>query len=64
MERRYTALAEEQGQLAAGKEKLSSEKQALMEVATHTCFHRNPPCALKHISEALRLQVCDTDGCV
>ena len=45
MERRYTALAEEQGQLAADKEKLSSEKQALMEVAVPTCCHRNPPCA-------------------
>ena len=32
MERRYTALAEQQGTLAAEKEKLSSEKQALMEV--------------------------------
>ena len=61
MERRYTALAEEQGQLAADKEKLSSEKQALKEVATYRCFLRNPPCALKHISEDLRLQNCDTD---
>lgn len=32
MERRYTALAEQQGTLAAEKEKLSSEKQTLIEV--------------------------------
>lgn len=32
MERRYTALADQQGKLAAEKEKLSSEKHALMEV--------------------------------
>ena len=34
MERRYTALADQQGRLAAEKEKLSSEKQALIEVTT------------------------------
>ncbi len=32
MERRYTALADQQGKMAAEKEKLSSEKQALIEV--------------------------------
>ena len=42
MERRYTALADQQGKLAAEKEKLSSEKHALMEVwadSLHTCLH-------------------------
>ena len=41
MERRYTALADQQGKLAAEKEKLSSEKHALMEVkadSLHTCL--------------------------
>ncbi len=39
MERRYTALADQQGQLAAEKEKLSSEKHALMEVRQTVCTH-------------------------
>ncbi len=43
MERRYTALAEQQGTLAAEKEKLLSEKQALMEViAVHLQACRLP----------------------
>ena len=49
MERRYTALAEEQGQLAADKEKLSSEKQALMEVATHMLSQEPTMCLKAYI---------------
>jgi hypothetical protein len=38
MERRYTALAEEQGKLAAEKERLLSENKRLTEVSCVGCF--------------------------
>ena len=60
MERRYTVLADQQGKLAAEKEKLSSEKQALIEVLAadlQTCVSLLVPPRTIRVSVAISLSL-------